>query len=173
VKKLPIEIEAIYEELKKEITWLHGRWIVYRQLFGTSEKRIALLNECSPTLFYILQDVLIGEVQLSLCKLTDPPSTGKSDNLSLEHLQMLLEAHADASLALTGRAVLDPLKVSCQPFRTWRNKRLAHLDLDAAMRSSSNPMPGISRSMIEQALESVRKYMNAIEPTLLGQRGGI
>jgi hypothetical protein len=42
---IPKDIDEVYEELKTEIMWLHGRWIVYRQLFAESEKRVDLLNE--------------------------------------------------------------------------------------------------------------------------------
>jgi hypothetical protein len=69
---IPTDIYEVYEELKTEVTWIHGRWIVYRQLFAVSEKQIDLLNECASGFFYIIQDVLLGEVQVSLSKLTDP-----------------------------------------------------------------------------------------------------
>ena len=160
---IPSNINEIYEQLKTEITWLHGRWIVYRQLFGTSEKRIDLLNECASSFFYILQDVLIGEVQVSLSKLTDPARTGGFENLSLKQLQTRLETNGEAALAQKNREILDELHIQCEPFRTWRNKRLAHLDLSTAMRSSPNPLPGISREMVENALQHVRTYMNQIE----------
>ena len=160
---VPSGINEIYEELKTEITWLHGRWIVYRQLFGTSEKRIDLLNECASSFFYILQDVLIGEIQVSLSKLTDPARTRGFENLSIELLQTRIEADGETTLARQTRESLDALHIQCEPFRIWRNKHLAHLDLTTAMRSSPNPLPGISREMIENALQLLRTYMNQIE----------
>ena len=160
---IPKDIDEVYEELKTEITWLHGRWTVYRQLFAESEKRIDLLNECASAFFYIIQDVLLGEVQVSLSKLTDPARSGRFDNLSLEQLQARLVAHGDRALAAQTRPVLDTLHTKCEPFRAWRNKRLAHLDLTTAMKSSADPLPGISRQMIEEALALVREFMNKIE----------
>lgn len=160
---IPSEIDEIYEALKTEITWMHGRWIVYRQLFAESEKRIDLLNESASTFFYIIQDVLLGEIQVSLSKLTDPASSGKFDNLSLEQLQARVEAKGQQKLAVQLRQLLDDLQSKSKPFRAWRNKQLAHLDLKTAMKSSLNPLPGISRQMIEEALSSVRDYMNEIE----------
>lgn len=160
---IPSEINEVYEELKTEVTWIHGRWIVYRQLFAKSEKRIDLLNECASAFFYIIQDVLLGEVQVSLSKLTDPAKSGKFKNLSLEQLQERLCAHGDKGLANQTRSILDRLHSKCKPFRDWRNKQLAHLDLTTAMKSTQNPLPGISRQMIEEALELVREFMNKIE----------
>lgn len=161
--QIPTNVAAVYEALKTEVTWLHGRWICYRQLFGTSEKRIELLNECASTFFYIIQDVLIDEVQVSLSKLTDPAKTGQHDNLSLEQLQSRLEQQGPSALAQANRAVLDILKKKCELSRQWRNKQLAHLDLQISMKASPNPLPGISRQMVEDALVLVRAYLNAVE----------
>lgn len=163
MKPIPTPIAEVYEELKTEITWLHGRWIVYRQLFGESERRIEMLNECASAFFYIVQDVLLGEVQVSLCKLTDPASVGKLDNLSLEQLQKRLKTYEDKSFSDQTQPLLASLRIKCQPFRVWRNKRFAHLDLTTSMQSISSPLPGISLQMIEEALSLVRDYMNNIE----------
>ncbi len=160
---IPEEINEVYEELKTEITWLHARWIIYRQLFAESDKRVDLLNECASVFFYIIQDVLLEEVLVSLCKLTDPARSRRFENLSLKQLQSRLGAHGDQKLAARTRSILDELHSKCEPFRVWRNKQLTHLDLTTAMKSSPDPLPGISRQMIEEALGLVRKYMNQIE----------
>lgn len=163
MNSIPPEINEVFEELKSEITWLHGRWVVYRQLFAESQKRFDLLNASASSFFFLLQYVLLSDVQITLSKLTDPAKTGKFENLSLKQVQERLEAHADAALAVRVRSILDQLHEKCEPFRLWRNKRLAHADLTTAMKSSPNPLPGISRSMIEAALELIRMYMNEIE----------
>jgi AbiU2 len=160
---IPARIAEVYEALKTEVTWLHGRWIVYRQLYGESTRRIDMLNECASAFFYIIQDLLIGDVQVTLSKLTDPASRSKHANLSLEHLQLQLETYGDQSVASQMRPMLDELHDKCKPFRIWRNKQLAHLDLTTSMKSSPDPLPGISRQMIEDALSLLRIYMNKIE----------
>jgi hypothetical protein len=55
---------------------------------------------------------------------------------------------------------LEKIKGFCEPFRVWRNKRIAHSDLTTALKLSDEPLPGISRSSIEEALASVRVFMN-------------
>lgn len=163
MSSIPSNVNEIFQELKTEVTWLHARWIIYRQLFAQAPKRIDLLNECASTFFYTIQDVLIGDVQIALSKLTDPARTGANENLSFEQLQERVEKQGEPSLQTTLRQILDELKQKCVPFRTWRNKRLAHLDLTTAMKSTLNPLPGISRQMVEEALDLVRKYLNAIQ----------
>lgn len=136
---------------------------MYRQLFAHSSKRIDLLNECASTFFYTIQHMLIGDVQIALSKLTDPPRTGANENLSLEQLQERIEKQNETKLQTSLRRILDELKQKCQIFRTWRNKRLAHLDLTKAMESTINPLPGVSRQMIEEALVLIRRYLNTIQ----------
>jgi hypothetical protein len=161
--QIPLDIEEVFKELKVEIVWLHARWIIYRQLFGHSEKRIELLNECARAFFYIIQDVIFGEVLVALSKLTDPARTGKRENLSLEQLQQRVEMQEEKQFAVHLKNILNNLHNKCQAFREWRNKKLAHLDLLTTRKSSLNPLPGISRQMIEDALKLVREYMNTID----------
>jgi hypothetical protein len=160
---VPLQFIAIYDELRSEITWLHGRWLTYRELFAENSQRIELLNECAGTFFYIIQEVLLDEVQVCLSKLTDPASSGKHENLSLEQLQAQLQRYGDPALAAKCRIILDRIHGRCQAFRVRRNKTLAHLDLLTAMKQIPQPLPGVSRRMIEDALESARDFMNSIE----------
>lgn len=169
---MPPEISSVYEELCSEVTWLHGRWICYRQLFAHSPKRIDLLNEVASAFFFILQDVLLDEVQVALSKLTDPAKTRNHKNLSLEQLQERLVAHGAPSLAASCRSSLDLLSKQCEPFRIRRHKKIAHLDLQFALRTSETPLPDISRNMIEDALRTLRTYLNTIERHFNGTEWG-
>lgn len=58
---------------------------------------------------------------------------------------------------------LKSLKDECQPFRDIRNRRIAHSDLGTALDYHPNPLPGVSRQMIETALGSFRILLNEIE----------
>jgi hypothetical protein len=105
----------------------------------------------------------LGEIQVSLSKLTDPAVSGNFANLSLEQLQARVETHGDAQLAAQLRLILDTLHSKCHPSALGGTSKLANLDLTTAMKSDLNPLPGISRQMIEEALALVRQYMNTIE----------
>lgn len=154
--QLPTPIAEIFTPLQEEVTWLHGRWICYRQLFAESERRIEMLNECAGTFFFVIQNVLFQDVQVGLSKLTDPARTGKFDNLSLLQLQTRIDTDGDASLAVQTRVILDTLLGQCAPFRELRNKRLAHLDLLTSLKASPTPLPSVTREMIENpSLRSV------------------
>jgi len=64
--------------------------------------------------------------------------------------------------------ILNKLEKGCQPFKTWRDKKLAHFDFPTSMNISSNPLPDVSVEMIEDALALVREHMDLVEPHCYG-----
>lgn len=169
---IPTEINEVYEELKKEVSWIHAQWIVYRQLFAVSEKRFDLLNECAPEFFYIIQNALLEKVLIFFGNLTDSAKKKEHNNLSLAQLQTRIRAHREEDLAEQTGPILGKINSKCEPFKKWRHKRLAHFDLNTAIKNTSNPLPGISREVIEEALELIREFMNKIEVYYTGEEMG-
>src|SRR4030065_1136022 len=82
---------AFFKSISKDVSHLHMYWKIFRQLFAENDQRIALLNETSSMVFYILQHLLLDEVTLAICRLTDPVATGGRENHSLERLLACLE----------------------------------------------------------------------------------
>ncbi|MEW6140367.1 MAG: hypothetical protein AB1733_19275 [Thermodesulfobacteriota bacterium] len=163
MSEVPEAIRDVFNELKKEVQWLHARWLIYRQLFGHSERRIELLNESASVFFFVIEEVLVDEVQVSLSKLTDPARTRRHENLSLEQLHERVCELDGQGLSSRLREILDNLHEQCRGFRIRRNRRLAHLDLRTGLQQGATPLPGVSREMIAGALSLVRDYMNTIE----------
>lgn len=50
----------------------------------------------------------------------------------------------------------------------WRDKTLAHRDLDTALGRRAEPLEGIGRAEVEGALESLRAVLNLIHERRLG-----
>jgi len=73
----------IFAALKTEIVDLHLRWIIYRQLYGTSEEAVDVLNRSGSNVFFLLQQLLLDDCALRISKLTDPVDQGKVANLSV------------------------------------------------------------------------------------------
>lgn len=160
---MPPAIREVFAGLKTEVTWLHGRWDLYRQLFLTSERRIALLNECAGVYFHVLQDVLLDDTTLVLSKLGDPAKTSnKSPNLSFAQLEKRVAVHADETLSASVHALVAQYGTATATFKLWRDKKLAHLDLDTAI-TSPMALPGITQGMIDAALNAATSILNAVE----------
>lgn len=88
--RYPDKIRKLWTTLHRETIWLHGRWIIYLQLFGTNEQRVQLLNESGGTFFKLLKDILLHDVQLTLSKLGDPAVSCKKENMTLRALYEVL-----------------------------------------------------------------------------------
>lgn len=160
---MPEPLKSHWEALDEETTWLHGRWRIYRQLFGTSPERIEALNESARAFFYIIQIVLMDHVEITLSKFADPVKTGGRQNLTLESLVKDVSQLDAATLSKELDGMLVDYRQLCRKVINRRNKQLAHFDLGTLMDAKSTPIPGPSRQEIEDALQALRVFMNAVQ----------
>jgi hypothetical protein len=158
----PSDVSDLWGELDYEVTWLHGRWQIYRQLFGTSEERVEILNRSAGTFTFMLQTLLLEDVQLGLAKLGDPTMTGRFRNLTVTALVEALASHAPI-LAPALQTALTSYQDACRKLRTRRNKWIAHLDHNTLVNRRATPLIGPSREEIEIALSELRSLMNTVQ----------
>jgi hypothetical protein len=161
--RFPEPIRELWASLSADVVWLHGRWIIYRQLFGTNEARVQILNETAGTVTWMLQQLLLHDVQISLSKLGDSAGSGSRTNLTLRTLLAALEAAGEIDITAKMKPLLDTFDVSCERVRHRRNKWIAHSDLATKLSSRATPLSGPSREEIEAALLALREAMNALE----------
>ena len=155
----PVE-HGFFKSVSNDVSHLHMYWKIYRQLYAHGEQRIALLNETGPMVFYVLQHLLLDEVTLAICRLTDPAVTGKKENHSLERLVAGVQ---EKELSEKLQAAMKKVQELAKPFRDRRNRAIAHSDLETKLQLETNPLPGISREMVENTLEQIRALMNAYD----------
>ncbi len=158
---MPESIKDIFNELKNQVIWVHTKWENYRQLFEASDTRLRLLNKCAHAFFLIIHNALIVDVLMSLSKLTDPAGKRKRKTLSFEQLQKQVKKNGDWGLASKLSEILGKLKEKSEEIQNYRNKRLAHLDLDITLKRAK--LDNITVKMIEEVLALAGEYMNAIE----------
>jgi hypothetical protein len=112
MSKIPDPLKEVFGQLKSEITSLHARWKIYRQLFALSDERSRLLNKTAPTFFFFIHEVLIDHIQLSIGKLTDPAGSRDKENLSLRMLhRQVIELH-DENLSSKLESILVELCIT-------------------------------------------------------------
>lgn len=160
------ELGSVFNAVYKELTSIHARWQLYRQLFAESPERIALLNEAAGFLFHVLQNVMYEAVILELARLTDPPRSAGKDNLTLCRLPNLIP---NAAFRLDVEDLIEKALAACEFARDWRNRRFAHNDLELLIATSNDPLPGVSRADIEGALDAFRKVANKVEQHYRGR----
>jgi AbiU2 len=161
--RIPEPLREIFRELRSAVVWLHGHWIIYRQLYSKSSERVELLNESAGTFFSLLQNILMHDTVLAIARLTDRSEIRGRENLVLRQLVEKLDSSSYPDLMERLKVCLGAIDIKCEVFRTKRNRQVAHSDLMAALKVESDPLPGISRAMVEDALKAIREYMNEFE----------
>ncbi|TFZ07872.1 hypothetical protein [Ramlibacter humi] len=153
------ELGSIYSQLWQELAWLHRTWAEYVALFGTKESRVDLLNEAAPAFNRIVQDSLWEGVILHVARLTDPPKSVGKRNLSIRALE---DAATDSELKVqVSKAVAEALSAS-EFCRDWRNRHLAHRDLNLALKRGAEPLQAASRQKVKEALASLSHVLNVV-----------
>jgi hypothetical protein len=139
IAKMGEELGTQYSLLWQEVALLHRNWEQYVVLFGTKPSRIELLNESAPYFFRMLQDDLWDVTLLHIARLTDPPKTGKKENLTIQNFFELVEDETTKETLARLLAIADEKTEFC---RDWRNRYIAHNDLDIVMeRAAERRMP--------------------------------
>lgn len=159
---LPPKLQDVFEKLSDDLTWLYSYWIVYKQLFRTSEKRVDLLNGSAKNFFYMVHRAFLDKIMLGLTKFGDPEGDGKKSNMSLKHLCKIVHEHGSDDLARLVQKLDDNYQQFYCPLKTYRNKVLAHRDLSTAL-SDHKDMPSVTFETIENALGTLRDFMNSID----------
>lgn len=149
----------LFHALWQEIAWLHWKWEEYVQLFGTSPSRIELLNSAAPRFFGIVNDSLWEGTLLHISRLTDPQKTSGKDNLTLRRLPALVD---DPDLRETVSNLVRIAVQKSEFCRDWRNRHIAHRDLDRAIEEDIIPLHSASRAKVKDALRSIAAVMDAI-----------
>jgi hypothetical protein len=131
-------------------------WDRYETLYGTKE-RVSLLNESSGHFWYSIQEMLFDYILLGLCRLTDPPQTRGRGNLTLRRLYELEPGRYKAEL----RKLVDRAEALTRFARDWRNRRIAHNDLDLTISAVSRLAPA-TRKKVSKSLEAIHDVLRWI-----------
>lgn len=159
--QMPAPLQTAFDALKNDINWLHAKWKFYRQLFADDTPgRLAVLNEAAGFSFYAIQDVFWRDSVLHIARLVDRASTAQQDNLCLASLPPLVD---DSALSAELETLVATARTICDFAVKWRHKQLAHKDLQHALATAADPLPGISRADMERALLAIRDVMNRID----------
>lgn len=159
IRLMGVELGTIYAALWQEVAWVYGKWSDFVVLFGTKESRIDLLNAAAPAFCRLVQDSIWENVLLHIARLTDAQATGKKQNLTIQRLPILIERITSRqNVEIKIQAAL----ANCAFARDWRNRRIAHSDLELKVSDNALPLEFASRQCVNQALASLSDVLNAI-----------
>lgn len=154
------DLGELFHAISGELTWIHWRWKQYRALFGEKPTRIELLNEAAPFFFRIVQDVFFEDTLLAIARLVGPPKSLNRPNLSIERFPPLL---VNLDLRDEVFRLIAKARTSAEYAVDWRNRHLAHRDLDVTLGKSPQPLAPATRQSVEECLSALRDVLNCIE----------
>jgi len=151
---IPPEIKTCFNDVNLQVKKAHIKWEIFRQLYLKNKKRIELLNESAAGFFAILRKVFIDDVILSICRLTDPKKSSGKENSNLAQLVEMIYPCSQLelfnglkndtksqnnniafNLSQKLEKILGMKEVG--KFKEYRNKRIAHSDLEMLMLPSN------------------------------------
>jgi hypothetical protein len=163
IEKMGEPLGIQYSELWQEVARLFLNWSEFVELYGTKPGRLELLNQAAPYFFRMVQDSLWEGTMLHIARLTDPSNSQRRNdrsNLTIQNFPKLIENEA---LREHVTELVAGAMVQSEFCRDWRNRRIAHRDLDLALKQSSKPLASGTRKQTTDALEAIAKVLNAIE----------
>jgi hypothetical protein len=91
-------------------------------------------------------------------RLTDVPKTQGKNNLTIQNLPALVDAKIKDAI----KVLVDGAVNEAQFCRDWRNRHIAHRDLELAVNEAAAPLAEASRTRVNDALGSIVNVLNAL-----------
>jgi hypothetical protein len=161
IEKMGEALGRQFDALWHDVVWLHRKWAEYVELYGTKETRVELLNQAAPQFFRMIQDALWEETLLHVARLTDKStSPGRRQNLTIQNLPQLI---SDSKIKEHVSILVEKAVAEATFCRDWRNRRIAHRDLDLATNETAKPLEAASRKQVSQVLKTIADVLHAVE----------
>jgi hypothetical protein len=154
------ELGELFTLLSDELTWLFWRWDQYVKLYGERPSRLEILNASAPFFFALIQDTLWYETLLGIARIAGPEATGGKQNLSVRRIPPLIN---DRDLREKVEQLLGTALNACEFAIDWRNRHIAHRDLELSLGRAARPLPVASRERVNNALDSIAAVLNRLE----------
>ena len=156
---------AAFDGLRND--WVLGLMRIneFRELFSRTED-VELLNAISGGGFtWDIQHIFWDDLVLRVCRLTDPPTSGGKQNLSVTRLPEFCE-DKEPALRDEVQYCVDTAVEKAKFARDWRNRRIGHTDWARAM-APSDPLAPATLQQVASALDAVHAVLNAVSRGLL------
>lgn len=146
------------EALEHEYAQLRQIWQEFNELFAKDGTRINLMNDVAPAFFSMMQNLMIEAMVIRMSRITDGKGFGNTENLTMQRIPAALpeEKHADKQEL---EALIDTAKKHANKVRVWRNKRVAHLDLNHFM-SEDRTKFTIGFTEVRESIEAIHAALN-------------
>ena len=160
------EFGTAFHSLSNDWTWALLRLKEYQVLFGRKEDVTFLNMLTGGSFLWDIQQIFWEDLLLRVCRLTDPRTSGRNRNLSIQALPPFVK-EKEPTLFLKIQKLVNKAVAKADFARDWRNRRISHSAWDRTM-EPAKPLTTATLKQIQDALDSVHAVLNAISIRLLG-----
>jgi hypothetical protein len=160
IKILGIEFGKIYNACWNDVGWLHLKWQQYKELYMVSQEQIDILSRVAGSFFKVVQDVLLDDILLHICRLIEFEKKGGKSRLSLRRF-IRFTRNTDIHDKL--KSEIDALTKLVTPAVDRRNRLIAHKSFDLVIDENLHPLSEITYKDIAQMISSIDRMINIIE----------
>lgn len=156
----------VFGLLCKELWELKRERDAYSTIYQSTDDTLELINGAAPDLFGLMQTLLHDSMAQRVCRLTDPPTSGKGKNQQI-NMTLLTLGKSISNLPGSsdlGSAVADSANQAAklaEPFRQWRHKVISHPDLDIATQGLPDDFTNSQVTEVVFQIESCLKLVAA------------
>lgn len=162
---LPLASGSLWKHVYDEVIMVHAYWSEFNDLYASSAQNVELIQRTAGFFFYVVQDALATDIQLTLSKLSDPSHTGGHTNASIDAICSDLSSHCDCASALRLENLRSIFHSACGNLRTLRNKLIAHSDRRIAERQVTQPSQA-TLGEVRAAIGALGEVVNEAEKIL-------
>jgi len=161
IKVLGTDFGSLLFTLHNEIIWLTLHWIEFKELYGTKESRIELMNEVAPFFFFTIQKVLRENLMLGISRITDPFKSSGKKNASIRAIpKFILDDGFKEELEKDIQEIIENATFC----RDWRNRWIAHLDYELAINNqNAKPLKSATRKKLKIIIKKIQDFYNKVE----------
>lgn len=149
----------LYDDLRNQLTWIHLKWNDYESLFADTPEVINLLNKVAPAFFHNTQRMMIEDVVLHICRITDNVTVAGNETLTVKRFSRNI---TDRKLKNEVDTLVENAIEKCKFARVRRNRRLAHREMPLVGGRRTEPLPETTRQKIREALTALDSVLNRI-----------
>jgi hypothetical protein len=164
IDRMGYDFGSLFYHLYNETVWLTTKWAEYKELYGTKESRIDLMNKTAPTFFYIIEKTLWKDLLLGISRITDTPEMrfGKETkkNITFRAVSTFIEI---PELKQEIENDVSDLLNNADFCRKWRNRRIAHFDYELNINEkTAKPLEPANRKELQDVIKKLQQLTNKL-----------
>jgi hypothetical protein len=124
---LGIKLGEYFSYIYDDVYYLIYVWQEFNELFGKSTKRLDVLNESTSSFFSLVQNLMMANIVLGICRLTDPIKPPRIDTTHLS-LYILPKEINEPNFKKEIYTICSKIKKEAKEIRDARDNYIAHTD---------------------------------------------